>query len=210
MTETAPSAGEEIELPEPRTESSQSVESAIAARRSRREFQPGPVELADVSQLLWAAQGETDAEGHRAAPSAGATYPLEVFCSVGADGVPGLDAGVYQYRPASHSLVPVAVEPVQAELRAASYDQEVVEAAPVALLIAGIEERTAQEYGARAGELYVPMEAGHVGENIHLQVESLGLATVSVGGFEDTAVAEVMEFEDERPLAIYPIGQRVD
>ncbi|WP_070364447.1 SagB/ThcOx family dehydrogenase [Halodesulfurarchaeum formicicum] len=210
MTETAPSPEAVIELPAPQTAGSQSVESAIAARRSRREFQSGPIELGDVSQLLWAAQGETDADGHRAAPSAGATYPLEVFCLVARDGVPELDAGIYRYRPASHSLVQVGSEPVQTELRAASYDQAWVEEAPVALLIAGVEERTAREYGARAGELYVPMEAGHVGENIHLQVESLGLATVSVGGFEDTAVADVMGFEDERPLAIYPIGQRAD
>jgi nitroreductase len=52
------------------------------------------------------------------------------------------------------------------------------------------------------------MEAGHAGENLHLQVEALGLATVSVGGFKDEAVASALDLEGERPLILYPVGQR--
>jgi hypothetical protein len=65
-------------LPEPATPTSGSLEEAIATRRSIRELEPRALTEAQVGQLLWAAQGITDDAGRRAAPSAGATYPLEV------------------------------------------------------------------------------------------------------------------------------------
>ncbi|MFB6109394.1 MAG: SagB/ThcOx family dehydrogenase [Halodesulfurarchaeum sp.] len=199
-----------LSLPGPREDGGRSVEAALAQRRSRRDLGSGPIPLADVAQLLWAAQGETDDDGHRAAPSAGATYPMEVYLVVGEEGVPDLDSGVYRYRPAEHALTRESDVSPQAELAAACYDQEWVSEAPIDLVLAGVDARTAREYGQRAGDLYVPMEAGHVGQNVHLQVESLGLATVTVGGFEDDRVAEVMDLDRARPLAIYPIGRRTD
>ena len=95
----------EIFLPEPDIEGDLSVEEAIAERRSVRGFTGGPIALGDLSQLLWAAQGITGEDGFkRAAPSAGAKYPLEVFAVVGA--VEGLDAGLYRYLPETHALLP--------------------------------------------------------------------------------------------------------
>lgn len=208
MNATEPSPGTERALPDPDRTGSTPLETTLAERRSRREFAPGPVSLSDVSQLLWAAQGQTHPDGLRTAPSAGATYPLVVRVSVLEDGVPDLDEGVYRYRPETHTLWKETSHPVQAALQQAAYDQEWVGEAPVVITITGIEERTAREYGPRAGDLYVPMEAGHAGENLHLQVEALGLATVSVGGFKDEAVASALDLEGERPLILYPVGQR--
>jgi len=55
-----------IELSEPETDGSTSVERAIATRESRRSFARTPVELEDVAQLLWAAQGShTSATGSK-------------------------------------------------------------------------------------------------------------------------------------------------
>jgi nitroreductase len=61
-----------IKLPEPRHDSETSIESALRRRQSVREFSREALTLAEVSQLLWAAQGTTDPEGRRTAPSAGA------------------------------------------------------------------------------------------------------------------------------------------
>ncbi|GAH07924.1 unnamed protein product, partial [marine sediment metagenome] len=52
--------------------------------------------LEQISQLLWAAQGITDERGHRASPSAGALYPLELYI-VKKD-------GAYHYIPEGHKL----------------------------------------------------------------------------------------------------------
>ena len=92
-----------VALPEPRREGKLSVEQALARRRSVREYASGPLPLAAVSQLLWAAQGVTDPEGLRTAPSAGALYPLEVYLVAGA--VAGLAPGIYRYDPQRHRLL---------------------------------------------------------------------------------------------------------
>jgi len=94
-----------IKLPDPETTSIMSVEEAILRRRSIRDYKEEPLALQDVSQLLWAAQGITDpVRKFRAAPSAGATYPLEVYVVVGVNGVIGLKEGLYHYDPFNHRL----------------------------------------------------------------------------------------------------------
>ena len=197
-----------ISLPEPDRTGTTAVETALAERRSRREFADGPVSLSAVGQLLWAAQGESDADGHRTAPSAGATYPMELRLLVAEGGVPELDAGIYRYRPESHDLVMESDRQIQPTLRDAAGDQEWLEESPIVVAVTGIRERTAAEFGARA-ERYVAVEAGHVGQNLSLQVEALGLATVTVGGFDDERATAALDLEDAEPLVFYPIGQRV-
>ncbi|MGB2853106.1 MAG: nitroreductase family protein, partial [Dehalococcoidia bacterium] len=88
---------EPVSLPEVRLTSDVSLEETLLHRRSIRDYTEEALSLAEVSQLLWAAQGITEAWGGRTAPSAGALYPLEVYLVVG--DVEGLTPGVYQYRP---------------------------------------------------------------------------------------------------------------
>lgn len=72
-----------IKLPEPISDSKVSVEAALRVRKSSRSYQEVDLTLAEVSQLLWAAQGINRKNGMRTAPSAGALYPLEVYLAVG-------------------------------------------------------------------------------------------------------------------------------
>ncbi|MDH3681755.1 MAG: nitroreductase family protein, partial [Acidimicrobiia bacterium] len=83
-----------VQLVPPRHQSDVSVEEALLNRRSVREYTGAALTLAEVSQLLWAAQGTTNDQGFRTAPSAGALYPLEVYVVVG--DVTGLAPGVYR------------------------------------------------------------------------------------------------------------------
>ncbi|MCI5212285.1 MAG: SagB/ThcOx family dehydrogenase, partial [Candidatus Electrothrix sp. ATG2] len=87
---------EDIALPPPSHSGRISLETAIQQRRSLRKYRDLPVTLADVSQLLWVAQGTTNTHGYRTAPSAGALYPLEVYLVAGH--VTDLPVGVYKYR----------------------------------------------------------------------------------------------------------------
>ena len=83
-----------------------SVEEALKARRTVREFAARGLDLQQVSQLLWGADGLSDPRGHRTAASAGATYPLEIYLVVGERGVADLPAGVYRYLVKEHALEP--------------------------------------------------------------------------------------------------------
>jgi SagB-type dehydrogenase family enzyme len=197
----------EVELPKAAIEGEMSVEEAIAGRRSRREFTDEALTLAQVAQLLWCAQGTTDERSSkRAAPSAGATYPLEVFIAVGKGGVEELKQGVYRYVPSAHALVQTGGADVRARVAAAALNQTFVAEAPVVVLIAADYRRTTQRYGER-GIRYVHMEVGHAGQNVYLQAEALGLGTVSVGAFDDRAIAGVLGLPgDLRPLYLMPVG----
>ncbi|MEE9139802.1 MAG: SagB/ThcOx family dehydrogenase [Alphaproteobacteria bacterium] len=197
--------GDAVALPEPRQAGPLSVEAALSSRRSVRDFAKGPLTLAEVSQLLWAAQGITDPEGYRAAPSAGALYPLEVYLVAGE--VAALEAGIYKYDPLRHRLTLMQLGDRRAELAAAALDQDWMADGAAVLVIAAVPERTERKYGDRANR-YVPMEAGHAAENVYLQAAALGLGTTVVGAFRDAQVKAVVGMaRDERPLCLLPVGR---
>ena len=198
-----------IELPDPDTDGSTSVERAIATRASRRSFAHTPIDPTDASQLLWAAQGIThvrDGTEMRAAPSAGATYPLTAFLEVAPEGATALEPGLYRYEPESHVLEPELERPVHDDLAAAALGQPVVNAAPTTIVLTANYERTCSQYPDH-GERYVHMEAGHAAENVHLVCESRGLRSCPVGAFSDADLADVLELPDRLdPLYLLPIG----
>jgi SagB-type dehydrogenase family enzyme len=201
-----PSAAERIRLPAPRLDGDVSVERALALRRSIRDYRDTPLALADVSQLLWAAQGVTSPrEGYRTAPSAGATYPLELYTVSGR--IMGLTAGVYRYAPHQHDLVVVRGGDVRTALAAAALGQTFIEQAAIILVIAAVYERTTRRYGER-GIRYVHMEAGHASQNVYLQAVALRLGTVVVGAFDDTRVQQILQIPaGEHPLYLMPVGR---
>ncbi|RLG00103.1 MAG: nitroreductase [Candidatus Wolframiiraptor sp.] len=194
-----------IKLPKPRYKSDVSVEETLLLRRSIREYERKPITLEQLSQLLWAAQGITlPTYGFRTAPSAGATYPLEVYVVVKDGGVRDLEAGIYHYLPKGHELELVKEGDYSVELMKASLDQEWVGEAAVNLVINAVYERTTRRYGDR-GRRYVHMEVGHVGQNVYLQCVSLGLACVVIGAFYDEWVKKIIGGIGE-PLYVIPIG----
>ena len=199
--------GPVVKLPRPELEGKVSLEEAIARRRSVRRYRAEPLTLSQLSQVLWSAQGITAGGELRAAPSAGATYPLELFAFVGKQAIDGLEAGIYHYEVDSHSLVCSQRGDLRLELAKAALDQGFIVSAPVDIVICAIYTRTSYTYGRR-GERYVHMEVGHVGENIHLQAIALGLATVEVGAFDDEEVRKVLDVEERiKPLYIMPLGR---
>lgn len=199
-------AGDAITLPEPARASTFSIEQALAQRRSVRSFAPRTLSLAEISQLAWAAQGVTrPVRGFRTAPSAGATFPIEVRLMI--TGTPELDDGVYRYLPDKHALQKTIDGDLRSELHAAAYRQAPVGDAPVVMVITGVIPRTESRYGHRA-ERYVHMEAGHVSQNVYLQSTALRIGTVVVGAFRDRRVASVLQLaDDETPLYIMPLGR---
>lgn len=195
-----------FELPQPRLKGTMSLEETLAKRRSVRSFREGPLKLSELSQLLWAMQGITDPRGLRTAPSAGATYPLEIYVVVG--DVQGLSAGVYRYLPEGHCLEKVSEGDRRETVFEAGLRQIPLKTAPVVMVIAAEYDRTVRRYGER-GIRYVHMEAGHVAQNLCLQAVALGLGTVPIGAFEDERVSAALRLpEAQKPLYLIPVGRR--
>jgi SagB-type dehydrogenase family enzyme len=198
--------GTKMKLPVPRYKSEISVEQAISDRRSIRDYKDEALTLEEVSQLLWSAQGKTSNWGGRAIPSAGATYPLEIYLVAGK--VKGLDVGVYHYQVEKHELEKLNNRDIRSEIASAAWRQGFIASAPVVIIIAADYQRTTSRYGNR-GTRYVDNEVGHCGQNIHLQAEALGLGTVVIGAFQDTMLIRVLSIKEE-PLYIMPVGRKKD
>lgn len=193
-----------IALPDPRRRGNVSIEESLEKRRSVREFADRPLPLSDLGQLLWAAQGTTGAEGERAAPSAGALYPLELYAVTG--DLEQIDAGVYHYASSTHELAAHGMGDVRAVLAEAACEQDWMATAPITIAIGAVQARTARKYGDRAAR-YVTFEAGHAAENIALQAVACGLGSTMVGAFEDDDVRRLLRApRNTRILLLVPVG----
>lgn len=196
-----------IKLPEPIHSGSISVEEAIKNRRTVRSFKNNPLTTTQISQILWSAQGITGEGGFkRAAPSAGALYPLDVYIVVGKDGVKSLEAGIYHYLPEKHSIELTVSGDYREKIAAASLRQMWIAEAPVIFIITADYQRCTRKYGER-GVRYTHMEVGHVGQNIFLQSEALKLHAGIVGAFYDDELAKALQTpKNYLPMIIMPVG----
>ncbi len=200
-TPTARAESGEIQLPQPRTKGSMSLEEAMFRRRSVRMYRHAPLSSQDIAQLFWAAQGVTVSWGGRTAPSAGALYPLEIYAATA--------NGVYHYLPRDHRAEITVPEDIRQALWAAGLYQESLAQAPVIFAITAVYRRTEIKYGERA-ERYIKLEAGHAAQNLLLQAVTLDLGAVVIGAFYDEMVASALRLPaTERPLYLIPVGHLV-
>jgi SagB-type dehydrogenase family enzyme len=207
LSAVAVRAADTVTLPKPDLQGKVTLERAIAERRSVREYAPGALTLADVSQLMWAAQGITSADGKkRAVPSARAVYPIQVWLL--AMDVNGLPAGIYRYDPPSHALVPVKPGDPRAALVAATPRQAMFEKAAAVVAVVGDSVLAAEKFGPNVTR-WLGMEAGFAIENVYLAATARGLGTVMVGGFQPALVSPMLELpQGWVPLGLMPVGRK--
>ncbi|MEE8317595.1 MAG: SagB/ThcOx family dehydrogenase [Candidatus Omnitrophota bacterium] len=188
-----------IKLPNPKEKSSISLEESIKRRRSERNLSGKGLSLEQIGQLLWSCQGITHKNGrYRSAPSAGATYPLEIYLVAG--------DGMFHYIPETHSIKRIKDMDLRGELSRACLGQGFVKDAAIDIVICADFERTTGRYGER-GKNYVYIEVGHAAENLHLQAAAEGLGSVPVGAFSDLKVKKVLGLSEELvPIYIVPVG----
>ncbi|MBV8347977.1 MAG: SagB/ThcOx family dehydrogenase, partial [Mycolicibacterium sp.] len=146
----------QIALPKPSVAGTVSLEEAIERRRSLRSFGPGPLPVGTIGQLLWAGQGVTSPDGKRAAPSAGALYPLELYAVTAAE--------MMHYLPDGHRAETRVTPDLRPQLKAAALDQASVGAAPLVIVVAAEPGRLSHRYGAKA-DAFTDLEAGHAAQN---------------------------------------------
>jgi SagB-type dehydrogenase family enzyme len=196
-----------IMLKPPLTDGKMSLEEAIKRRRTIRSFQEKPVTEEQFSQIFWSAQGITDEGGFkRAAPSGGALYPADVYACAGKGCVNGLSEGIYHYISTNHSIEKIKGGDKRGDLGEACLGQMWMARAPVIFVLTAEYERITGKYGNR-GIRYALIEIGHIGQNIFLQCQALGLSAGIVGAFDDRMVGKVMDLEkDYRPLIVMPVG----
>jgi len=193
---------EKISLPKEFIKGNLTVFDSIKTRRSIREYSEKPITLKELSTLLFATQGITSTNGweKRAAPSAGALYPMETYIVV--NNVDGLDKGLYHYIPDEHALEIIKLGDFGKDIRSIGLGQAPLEEAAVDFIWTAVFERTTKKYGER-GIRYIHIEAGHISENLYLQANSMGIGVVAIGAFNDDAINKFLGVDGEKESVIY-------
>ncbi len=206
----APLIGEIIQLPAvgkiPQPD--MTLWKAIEQRRSLRTYAREPLNQPELSFLLWATQWVRDFRSNekveialRNVPSAGARHPFETYLLV--NRVRGLKPGLYYYNPTKHGLVLLRPgEEMAGEICRGALDQEMVTASSVTFIWVAVPHRTVWRYSQR-GYRYLYLDAGHVGQNLHLAAEAIASGACMIGAFYDEGMNEILKLDGKSAFVIY-------
>ncbi|MBA7632717.1 hypothetical protein ES703_40270 [subsurface metagenome] len=192
-----------IRLTKPSLTGTVSFEEALAKRRSVRLFASKPLDSEQIGQLAWAGQGITETQrGLRTAPSAGETYPIDLYFAT--------PEGLFMYRPAEHSLEQTSDQDVRGGLAAAASMQESVATAGCNIIVAGSVRKLTSQFREKA-RTYMLLEAGHIAQNIQLQAVCLDLGSVTIAGFNSRDVSRTCKLtRGLEPLYIICVGYPIE
>lgn len=163
-----------------------SLDRVLANRRCTSPLGTALPSRRTLSRLLQTSHSITG-ELHRGpVPSAGGLQALELYLVVLTPG--WLPAGWYHYDRIGHHLSQLVDEVDLADLRAIIPSLERIAGGALLWLLVGDGERVAAKYAER-GLRFLFLEAGHLMQNLCLVSASLGLVTVPLGGFFESALA---------------------
>jgi SagB-type dehydrogenase family enzyme len=192
-----------VQLSPPQPTGGAPVWDMIRQRRSVRSFQDAPLKEAELSQLLWAAQGVTRVIrdfGLRTAPSAGALYPVETYLVV--HSVEGIEPGIYHYTVERHELDQLKVGDFREDIGRAALDQKIAYRANVVFCWTAVFERSKWKYKQRAYR-YVYLDAGHIAQNVALGTVALGLGSCQIAALYDDEANALLGVDGVDESVIY-------
>lgn len=201
-----------IALPPPAADLGMPFREIVAKRRSLRNFSPDPLSSSELSYLLWASQGITArSEGFslRAAPSAGALYPVETYLVI--HNVSGIEAGVYHYAVETHALDQLQRGDFRRAAARAALDQDMAYRAPLVFIWTAIFERSLWKYKQRAYR-YVYLDAAHIAQNVALGAVALGLGSCQIAALYDEEANDLtgVDGSGESTLYMTVVGREKD
>ena len=196
LSVTLYAADKVIRLPKPDMNRGGTVMKALADRHSTREFAAKALSMADLSDLLWAANGVNRPEsGKRTAPSAMDKQDVDVYVV--------LPQGTYLYDAKAHQLNLVS----EGDHRdAVAGGQAFVKTAPVSLVLVSDVARMGGVKDSHA-LLMCDVDAGIVSQNISVFCSAANLATVPRASMDEAKLRTVLKLKDsQKPLMNHPVG----
>ena len=172
-----------------------------------------PLDVAAISQLLHYTAGlikkrdlPVAGEVHyRAAASAGALYPIELYLVCGE--IDGLNHGVYHYCPADNALIKLREGDFRGNLAAAAADESLA-STPAIVVSTAVFWRTAWKYRTR-GYRYCFWDNGTILSNLLASANSQGQPARVLAGFVDADVDKLLgvDSEQEASTCLVALGQ---
>jgi SagB-type dehydrogenase family enzyme len=183
----------------------------LRSRRSIRRYARTLLSLEELAFLLWATQGVTERHGDEATfrpvPSAGARHAFETYLYCRR--VETLEEGIYRYLPLEHRLLFEFTEPgLAARISEASFGQRFVGQGAVTFFWSVIPYRMEWRYGPAAHRV-LPMDVGHVCQNLYLSAEAIGAGACAVAAYDQEALDALLHLDGEEEFVIYlaPVGK---
>ena len=171
----------DIALPEPVTTGGMPLMEALAKRRSERAISNTPLSPAELSNLLWAANGITRQDGRRTAPTAMNRQELSLYVV--------MPKGAYLYDAKKNKLDEIY-----------SGRCEVANNAALMIVIVADLNRQKREFAA--------VDSGFIGQNIYLFCAANNLATVFKASFNASDLKSLLKLgKTQVPMYVQPVGR---
>lgn len=186
------------------------LSTAIKNRESRRRYTEEPLNLQELSFLLWAVQGVRFIAGGNAfrnVPSAGCRHALETYLAV--FNVEGVKSGIYRYLPLTNELLLEFNERnLKEKMTKATFGQSFAGQSAVTFIWTAIPYRMEWRYGLDSHKV-IAMDAGHVGQNLYLACEAIKAGTCAIGAYDQEYFDELLRLDGEEEFVIYaaPVGK---
>ena len=196
LSVAASAADKVVKLPKPNLNRAGTVMKALSERQSTREYASKALSLADLSDLLWAANGINRPEsGKRTAPSALNKQDVDVYVI--------LPEGSYVYDAKNHQLNLVS-EGDHRDVVAGG--QTFVKAAPASLVLVS-DVSLFGDAQKPQNQVVGAIDVGIVSQNISLFCANAKLATVPRGSMDATQLKKVLKLKDSQiPMLNHPVG----
>ncbi len=187
---------QDIKLPAPDlSQKSLTVVEALAQRHSVREYANKELTLQEISNLCWAACGESRDNEHITAASAMNRQEVRLYVFT--------KDGVCEYLAHENVLKPVADGDNR---KLVAGPQDFVKDAPVCLVMVVDYDKFGMKEHPHATEMCC-VDVGNVSENVNLYCQAVGLATVPRGTMDSEGIVKLLGLtESQVPVLNNPVG----
>jgi len=200
-----------IKLPLPEFNQNINFWEVLVKRHSVRQFSSQPLLLTELSLLLFGMEGLTRVSSqfaYRITPSAGGLYPIEIYPVL--NNVEDLQNGLYHYNIPEHSLEFLKEGDLRKEVAEGCLGQNMAYKSAVNFIWTAMIERSKWKYLQRCYR-YIYLDCGHIGQNLYLVAEALGLGACTIGAIFDDELNEILDINGINETAIYVgvVGKKI-
>jgi hypothetical protein len=179
--------GSIIELVVPEDEGGNSINEALWARQSSREYSDSPLYLEELSGIMWAAAGVNRPDGHLTAPSALALYPIKTYAF--------LNQGVYLYNAKENIMERI----VEGDYRSLATLQDFANAPSLNIVyIADMSVYDGKDIPEEKKLMLCGMDAAGYAENVNLYAAAYDLKSITRGGAKEKELLELLQLDPAR------------
>lgn len=200
------------QLPKPQLGNPKTLFEVLSNRSSQRSFENKGITQNQLATLLLLSGGinknvkfNSWDESRRLYPSAGARYPLELYVVLAKrlkDGA--FPLGIYHYNIKRHCLE-LILKGRFAKKISQYTGQFWLANCPIIVIMSGVITRSHIKYVDR-GYRFALIETGHLGQNLQLVAEQLGLASCVIGGFDDEKLNTLLDIQNTEETVLCMLG----